>query len=143
MRCGMFIDPKAFDHITRPIIESAIEVHKQMGPGLLESTHSPCVQYELAARKLRFQVQRAIPLVYKGVALDMSYRLDLVVEDTVVVELKSIGEVLPVHRAQLLTYLRLANCPVGLVINFNVPVVVDGVKRVLNPRAGTREQSDR
>ena len=131
----MRIDPKAFEHITGPIIESAIEVHRQLGPGLLESAYSPCVHYELTARKLRFQVQRSVPLIYKGLSLDTSYRLDLVVEDTIVVEAKSVVEVLPVHRSQLLTYLRLVDCPVGLIINFNVPLLVDGVKRVLNPAA--------
>ena len=83
-------------------------------------------------------MQRTIPLVYKGLALDTAYRLDLVVEDTVVVEVKSISEILPVHRSQVLTYLRIADCPVGLVINFNVPLLVDGVKRVLNPSATMR-----
>lgn len=134
----MRIDPKAFDHVTRPIIESAIDVHRHLGAGLLESAYAPCLQYELTARKLRFQVQRTIPLVYKGLALDTAYRLDLVVEDTVVVEVKSISEILPVHRSQVLTYLRIADCPVGLVINFNVPLLVDGVKRVLNPSATMR-----
>jgi GxxExxY protein len=134
----MHIDPKAFEHITRPIIESAIEVHRQLGAGLLESAYSPCLQYELTARKLRFQVQRTIPLIYKGISLDSSYRIDLVVEDTIVVEVKSVAELIPVHRAQLQTYLRLTDCPVGLIINFNVPLLVDGVKRVLNPAASQR-----
>jgi GxxExxY protein len=134
----MHIDPKAFEHITRPIIESAIEVHRQLGAGLLESAYSPCLHYELTARKLRFQAQRTIPLVYKGIALDTAYRLDLVVEDTIVVEVTSVAETLAVHRAQLLTYLRIADCPVGLIINFNVPLVVDGLKRVLNPAGSPR-----
>ena len=90
------------------------------------------MHYELTARKLRFQVQRSVPLI---LSLDRSYRLDLVVEDTIVVEVKSVVEVLPVHRSQLLTYLRLVDCPVGLIINFHVPLLVDGVKRVLNPAA--------
>jgi GxxExxY protein len=129
----MFIDPKAFDHVTGPIIGAAIEVHRHLGAGLLESAYLPCLHFELAARKLRFQVQRVISLVYKGTPLGSSYRLDLVVEDLIVVEVKSVAEVLPVHRSQLLTYLRLTDCPLGLVINFNVPVLKDGVKRVLNP----------
>ena len=93
------------------------------------------MHYELTARKLRFQVQRSVPLIYKGLSLDTSYRLDLVVEDTIVVDVKSVVEVLLVHRSQLLTHLRLVDCPVGLIINFNVPLLVDGVKRVLNPAA--------
>jgi GxxExxY protein len=134
----MFIDPKAFERITAPIISAGIEVHRHLGAGLLESTYLQCLQFELAARKVRFQVQRPIPLVYKGQSLDASYRIDLLVEDLVVVEVKSVAEVLPVHRSQVLTYLRLADCPIGLVINFNVPLLVDGVKRVLNPAASVR-----
>jgi len=134
----MLIDPKAFERITGPIIDSAIEVHRHMGPGLLESAYLPCMKYELTKRRLRFQEQRAIPLVYKGVSLDTSYRVDLVVEDLVVVEIKSVAEALPVHRSQLLTYMRLTDCPVGLLINFNVPLLKDGVKRVLNPMASSK-----
>ncbi len=125
----MLIDPKAYEHITGPIISGAIEVHRQLGAGLLESVYSRCLQFELGARKLRFHVQRAVPIVYKGISLDTSYRLDLIVEDLVVVEVKSAAEILPVHRSQILTYLRLADCPLGLIINFHVPLLADGVKR--------------
>jgi GxxExxY protein len=124
-----------FTDITREIIASAIEVHRVLGPGLLEAVYLPCLQHELSARKLPFATERRIPLVYKGMALRCEYRLDLLVADVVVVEVKSLAAVLPVHQAQLLTYLKLTELPVGLLINFNVPKLVSGVKRVINPRA--------
>ena len=130
----MFIDTLAFSNVTRPIIGAAIEVHRALGPGLLESIYHRCLQYELTARKLRFVTQRSIPIVYKDVPLDGSYRIDLIVEDLVVVEVKSVAALAPIHEAQLLTYLGLTHCPVGLLINFNVPLLVEGVQRVLNPK---------
>jgi GxxExxY protein len=129
----MTVDPTTFNHITRDIVAGAIEVHRTLGPGLLESTYLQCLEYELASFKLRFERQRAVPIVYKGIPLSGSYRIDLVVEDRIVVEVKSVKELAPVHWAQVLTYLRLTGCPAGLLINFNVARVVDGVKRVLNP----------
>lgn len=118
--------------ITGEIIGAAIEVHRVLGPGLLESTYLTCLQYELAARRLRFTSQRSIPVVYKSTPLDAVYRVDLIVEDCVVVELKCVDAFAPVHRAQLLTYLRLTGCSIGLLINFNVAKLTDGIKRVLN-----------
>lgn len=91
-----------------------------------------CLQFELAARDLRYVAQRAVPIVYKGVALDTSYRVDLIVEDVVVVEMKSVDRLLPVHQAQVLTYMGLTGCPAGLLINFNVPTLIDGVQRLIN-----------
>jgi GxxExxY protein len=126
-----------FNDVTRQILSAAIEVHRTLGPGLLESTYMPCLQFELAARNLRFVTQRSVPIVYKGMRLDAGYRIDLVVEDVVVVELKTVAALLPVHRAQVLTYLSLTGCPAGLLINFNVPRLMDGVKRVIN-RSGDR-----
>ena len=96
----------------------------------------PCRQFELAARHLRCVVQRAVPIVYKGMALDSSYRVDLIVEDLVVVEIKSVDRLAPVHRAQLLTYLSLTGCPAGLLINFNVSKLIEGIKRVLRAPHG-------
>jgi len=116
----------------------AIEVHRTLGPGLLESIYTPCLHAELAARQLRFVTQRAIPIVYKGMRLESSYRVDLIVADLVVVELKSTTALLPVHQAQVLTYLEITKCPAGLLINFNVPRLMDGVKRLINPRATRR-----
>ena len=113
-----------FHHLTRDIIAAAIEVHRELGPGLLESAYTTCLHRELTARNLRFVTQRRVPVVYKGITLDCAYRLDLLVEDAVIVKVKSIAEVLPIHLAQLLTYLRLTALPVGLVINFNVDQLV-------------------
>jgi GxxExxY protein len=120
------------DTVTRQIIESAIEVHRILGPGLLESTYMTCLQYEMNAAGLRFVSDRAVPIFYKGMTLDAKYRIDLLVEDVVVVEMKSVDHLLPVHQARVLTYMRLLNCPAGLLINFNVPKLVDGVKRLIN-----------
>jgi GxxExxY protein len=123
-----------FTATTHEILAAAIEVHKTLGPGLLESTYSQCLLFELSTRKLRFVTQHSIPLVYKGVAFDSSYRVDLIVEGCVVVEVKSVTAILPVHRAQLLTYMKLTECPAGLLINFNEARLMDGVKRLLNTR---------
>ena len=123
-----------FHNQTRDIIGAAIEVHRVLGPGLMESAYSKCLQHELSARQLAFVAQRRVPLVYKGVSLDCDYRLDLLIEG-VVVEVKALDKLAPIHQAQLLTYLRLAGLPVGLVINFNVDQLVKGIKRVINPRA--------
>jgi GxxExxY protein len=129
----MLIDAP-FNPVTHDIIGAAIEVHRVLGPGLLESAYIRCLQYELTARRIRFVTQRQLPIVYKGIVLDASYRLDFVVEDLVVVEIKSATALLPVHEAQLLTYLNLSARPAGLLINFNVSKLVDGVKRVINPK---------
>src|SRR5688572_23378461 len=103
--------------------------------GLLESTYMPCLQFELATAGLRFVTQRAVPILYKGIELDANYRIDLLVENFVVVEIKAIEQLIPVHQAQVLTYMRLLGCPAGLLINFNVPKLSDGVRRLMNPRA--------
>src|SRR5688572_26114582 len=123
-----------FHDLTRDIIAASIDVHRALGPGLLESAFSRCLQHELSIRSMTFASQRRIPLVYKGVALDCAYRLDLLVEGLVVVEVKTLASILPIHQAQILTYLRLANLPVGLLINFHVDRLVKGVKRVINPQ---------
>ena len=117
------------DSRTEPIIGAAIEVHKQLGPGLLESTYEECLCHELHLRGIQFQRQIDLPVVYKGLKLDCGHRLDLLVEDSVLVELKVVERLLPVHEAQLLTYLHLAHKPVGLLINFNVPLLKDGIRR--------------
>jgi len=107
----------AFNVVTHEIISAGIEVHRTLGPGLLESAYIPCLQYELALRKLRFVTERPVPIVYKGITLDARYRIDLIVEDTVVVEVKSVEQLLPVHQSQVVTYLRLTGCPAGLLIS--------------------------
>jgi GxxExxY protein len=120
--------------LTELIIGAAIEVHKAIGPGLLESVYQECMCHELSLRGLRFLREVQVPVVYKGVALDCGYRLDLIVEDTVILELKSADRIIPVHEAQLLTYLKLLDKPVGFIINFNVPTLRAGgiVRRVLD-----------
>src|SRR5262245_11743593 len=113
-----------FNAVTHEIISAAIEVHRILGPGLLESAYVRCLQHELSVRRLAFVTEQRVPVIYKGLALDAAYRLDLLVDGAVVVEVKAIEAVLSVHQAQVLTYLILAELPVGLVINFNVPRLV-------------------
>ncbi|MBK9712834.1 MAG: GxxExxY protein [Kouleothrix sp.] len=117
--------------ITSEIIGAAIEVHRTLGPGLLESAYEQCLCRELSLRRLAFEQQRSLPVEYKGLRLDCGYRLDLLVMETVVVEVKSVAALLPIHEAQLLTYLRLGGWKVGLLINFNVPVLKQGIKRLV------------
>jgi GxxExxY protein len=113
------------------IIGAAIEVHRALGPGLLESAYQVCLAHELSLRGIPFEREKALPIEYKGVRLDCGYRLDFVVSGKVVVEIKAVDALHPVHEAQLLTYLKLTNCKVGLLINFNVRVLKDGVKRMV------------
>lgn len=112
--------------LTEQIVGAAIEVHKALGPGLLESVYEECLCHEFHLRGLHFQRQVTVPVIYKAVALDCGYRLDLIVQDMVILELKSIARVLPIHEAQLLTYLKLLDKPVGFIINFNVPALRRG-----------------
>ena len=119
--------------VTGKVIDAAIEVHRTLGPGLLESIYLSCLRRELVARQLRFVAEGTIPVVYKGDALAACYRVDLIVEAAVIVEMKSVAALLLVHQAQVLTYTKLTGCPVGLLINFNVSKVVDGVKRLITP----------
>jgi len=120
------------NRITEQIIGAAIDVHKSIGPGLLESTYEECLCHELKLRSLSFQRQVALPVAYKGVSLDCGYRLNLLVANTLVVELKAVERVQAIHEAQLLTYLKLGKWPVGLLINFNVPILKAGIKRIVN-----------
>ena len=117
------------DPLTRKIIGCAIEVHRALGPGLLESAYQRCLAHELAVQGVAFEAEKAIPVTYKGLELDCGYRIDFLVEKEVVVELKSVDKLVGIHHAQLLTYLRLANAGCGLLINFNTPRLVDGIKR--------------
>lgn len=116
---------------TRAIIAAAIEVHRAMGPGLLESAYEECLCRELTLRQLPFERQCPLPLEYKGLRLDCGYRLDLLVDNAVVVEIKAVESLQPIHDAQLLTYLRLGGWKVGLLINFNVPVLKQGIRRLV------------
>jgi GxxExxY protein len=120
------------DRVTEAIIGAAIAVHRAIGPGLLESAYQACMEFELAERGLQVKPQDPLPVVYKGVRLDCGYRIDLIVENAVIVELKSVDKVIPIHEAQLLSYLKLSSKTVGLLINFNVPILKQGVRRIVN-----------
>ncbi|MCA1600926.1 MAG: GxxExxY protein [Acidobacteria bacterium] len=117
--------------LTREIIGAAIEVHRELGPGLLESTYTACLCRELELRGLSFECQKPLPLEYKGARLDCGYRLDLIIGGLVVMEIKSVVALAPIHEAQLLTYLKLTGVKVGLLINFNVILLKDGLRRLV------------
>ena|SRR5690349_24449618 len=120
------------DQVTRRIIGAAIEVHKTVGPGLLESACQACLAFELRERGFTVEEQKPLPVVYKKVQLDCGYRMDLLVENEIVVEIKAIEQLAPIHDAQLLSYLRLSGKQVGLLINFHVRVLKNGLKRIVN-----------
>ena len=125
-------ESEKLNHITDQIIGAAIEVHRALGPGLLESAYEACLAFELAQRGLKVEPQKPLPVVYKEVHLDCGYRLDLLVENAVIVEIKAVESLAPIHQAQLLSYLRLSGCKVGLLINFNVKILKDGLRRLVN-----------
>ena len=116
--------------LTEKVIGCAIEVHRVLGPGLLESTYQQCLAHELKVSSIPFQLEALLPVDYKGVKLDCGYRLDFLVDGRLILELKAVDEVSGLHQAQLMTYMRLAKVPVGLLINFNVTRLVDGIRRV-------------
>jgi GxxExxY protein len=118
--------------LSERIIGFCIEIHRALGPGLLESAYEECLCFELASAGIKFQRQVALPIEYKGIKLDCGYRLDIFVENLIVIELKAVERVLPIHEAQLLTYLKLTGAPLGLLINFNVPLLKDGIVRRKN-----------
>jgi GxxExxY protein len=117
------------NQITQIIIGCAIEVHKNLGPGLLESAYEECLAFELAKTGLRIEKQKPIPVIYKDIKLDYGYRIDILVENAVVIELKTVDEFNPVHEAQILTYMKFSRMSVGLLINFNVTLLKSGIKR--------------
>ena len=121
-----------FESIAREIVDTAIRVHTRLGPGMLEAAYEACVEYELVKRSFQVKKQVPMPLRYDGLVLDIGYRLDLVVEDAVVIELKSVQQLLPVHKAQLLSYLRAGDYRMGFLLNFNTLHMRDGIKRVVN-----------
>ena len=118
--------------LSRKIIGAAIEVHRVLGPGLLESIYQDCLEIEFCLQGIRFEREKRVPLVYKEQTLSESLRIDFLVADEVVIETKSVQSLLPVHDAQVLTYLKLTHCKLGLLINFNVPLARDGIKRIVN-----------
>ncbi len=117
--------------LTEIIIGAAIDVHKVLGPGLLESAYEECFCYELGLRSVLSERQKSLPLLYKGLKLDCGYRMDVVVDSRVVVELKSVDKILPIHEAQLLTYLKLSGIRTGLLFNFNVTILKEGLRRMV------------
>ena len=129
----MILTVPQLNFISGEVVDSAMEVHTALGPGLLESSYEACLVYELRLRGLEVVQQLALPIVYKDVHLDYGYRLDLLVGGAVIVELKASEKFHPVHEAQLLSYLRLSGHRLGLLINFHVPRLKDGIKRVINP----------
>ena len=123
---------ESLNRITESIIGAAIEVHRALGPGLLESAYEACLSFELVQRNRKVEQQKPLPVIYQEVKLDCGYRLDLLVEESVIVEVKAVDRLAPIHQAQLLSYLRLSGCKVGLLMNFNVKVMKDGILRVVN-----------
>ena len=118
------------DPLTESVLGAAIEVHRILGPGLLESAYEECLCHELSVKGLTFNRQVALPISYKGIKLDCGYRMDLVVDERLIVEVKTVEKILPIHEAQLLTYLKLTGIRTGLITNFNVPVLKDGIRRM-------------
>lgn len=125
-------EKERLDAITRKIIGAAVSVHRALGPGLLESAYEACLTFELRELGLRVEQQKPLPVVYKGVKLDCGYRLDLVVEGCVIVEVKAVEQLTALHKAQVLSYLKLSGLAVGLLINFHVELLKNGVRRVVN-----------
>jgi GxxExxY protein len=120
---------EADDPLSFRVIGAAIQVHRVLGPGLLESVYEECLAYELSKRGICFERQKSIPVQYEEVMLDCGFRIDLLVENCLILELKAVSEFIPVHAAQILTYMKLAGCRKGLLINFNVPVLIEGIER--------------
>ena len=139
----MEAERKKLNELSGKVIGLCIEIHRELGPGLLESAYEECLAYELAQAGLRFERQKPMPVIYKEVRLDCGYKLDLVVEGCLILELKAVTELVPIHQAQLLTYLKLARQPLGLLINFNVPTLKEGVKRVASGELFREENKGR
>lgn len=125
-------EKEELNQITQSIIGAAIDVHRNLGPGLLESAYEACTAFELTQLGLKVETQKPLPLVYKQVTLDCGYRLDILVEEKVIVEVKAVEKLLPIHEVQLVTHLKLTGCKVGLLLNFNVKVLTDGIIRKVN-----------
>ncbi|MEC8857617.1 MAG: GxxExxY protein [Chloroflexota bacterium] len=126
------MDKDPLTNVTSGIIGAAIDVHRALGPGLLESAYEACLAYELIQREMKVEQQKPLPLIYRDVQLDCGYRIDLLVDDAVIVEIKSVDSLAPIHQAQLLSYLKLSGCEVGLLINFKVKLLKQGIVRMVN-----------
>jgi GxxExxY protein len=120
------------NELSRIVVEASLKIHRSLGPGLLESAYEECLFYELKQRGLFVEKQKPLPLIYEEVILEVGYRVDLLVESKLVVEVKSVDALHDIHLAQILTYLKLTNCKLGMLINFNVPLIKSGIKRVVN-----------
>ncbi len=120
-----------FDELSHRVIGCALEVHRHLGPGLLESSYEQCLAYELNAAKIPFELQCPVAVRYKQIKIDCAYRVDVLIDDTIILELKSVDKILPIHQAQLLTYMKLKDISLGLLINFNVKYLRDGIKRMV------------
>jgi GxxExxY protein len=126
------IIPQDIERMATLAVDAAFAVHKELGPGLLESAYEGCFAYELELREVRFQRQLPVPLNYKGKLIEVSFRADVVLEQRLLIELKAVEALLPVHRAQVITYLKVLQLPLGLLINFNTALIKDGLHRILN-----------
>ena len=120
-----------FDELSNLVIGCAIEVHRNLGPGLLESTYEQCLAYEFGMADIPFKLQHPLPVEYKNIKLDCGYRIDMFVDNSIILELKSVDKILPIHKAQLLTYMKLSGISIGLLINFNVEYLKNGIKRMV------------
>ncbi len=118
-----------FDELSNKVIGCALEVHRELGPGLLESAYQQCLCYELTNAKLKFVMEQPFPVKYKNLEIDCGYRLDILVEECLLIEIKSVEKIIPVHKAQILTYMKLAHIKTGLLINFYVPILKNGIER--------------
>ena len=122
---------RPYDSLTKKIIGSAIEVHRSLGPGLLESTYEACLIHELKNTGLQVEWQKPIPIDYKEIKIDCGYRLDILVENAIIIEIKSVNELAKIHESQLLTYLKLSKCKIGILINFNTQILKNGIRRII------------
>ena len=120
------------NQISRIVFDKALTVHKALGPGLLESAYEECLVHELRKENLTVERQKPLPLIYNDVNLSTGYRIDIIIESKVILEIKAVESIIDIHKAQLLTYLRLSNCKLGMLINFNVMLIKDGIRRVVN-----------
>ncbi len=120
------------ESLATQIVDSCFHVHKELGPGLLESTYQHCLAFELRERGIKVECEKSIPVIYKDTKLDCGYRLDILVENKIILELKAVEEIHPIHKAQLITYLKLADIRLGFLINFNVPLIKNGINRFVN-----------
>lgn len=125
------------EDIAREIVDSAVKIHRALGPGLLESAYQRCLAYELQKRGLQVETEIYLPVIYDGQQIDASYRLDMLVEDVVIIENKAVEKLLPIHKAQILTYLKLRQLWLGFLINWNVRLIKHGINRVVNGKRGT------